>query len=64
MKFKIIDTTDGKYEGETFEAEGIAPVGAEIVHKGTKFKIEEIKAKGNIVIFFCTNYMVITKVIG
>jgi hypothetical protein len=64
MKFKILDTTDGKYEGEIFEAQGIASVGSEIVHKGTSFKVEEIRAKGNIVTFICTNYIVITKVIG
>ena len=64
MKLKIIDTTDGKYEGEIFEAAGLAPVGSEIEHKGTKFKVQEIKAKGLYVTFYCVNYVVVAKMIG
>lgn len=64
MKLKIIETTDGKYEGEIFEAAGIAPVGSEIEHKGTKFKVQEIKAKGSYITFYCVNYVVVAKVIG
>lgn len=63
MKFKILDTTDGKYEGEIFISEGIAPVGSEITHKGTSFKVEEIRAKGSIVTFICANYIVVAKVV-
>ena len=64
MKFKIIETTDGKYEGEIFEAGGIAPVGSVIEHKGTSFKVTEIRAKGQYITFYCANYVVVTKVIG
>jgi hypothetical protein len=63
MKLKIIETTDSKYEGEIFEAEGIAPVGSEIEHKGTKFKVTEIKAKGQYITFYCVNYVVLCKVV-
>lgn len=64
MILKIMDTTDGKYEGEVFEAAGIAPVGSEIEHKGTKFKVQEIKAKGKYITFYCVNYVVLAKIIG
>ena len=64
MKLKILETTDGKYEGEIFEAGGIAPVGSTIEHKGTKFKVTEIRAKGQYITFYCANYVVVTKVIG
>jgi len=63
MRLKIIDTTDGKYEGEIFEAESISPVGSIIEHKGTKFEVQEIKAKGNYITFYCVNYVVLCKVL-
>jgi len=63
MKFKILETTDGKYVGEIVETQGIVPVGEEITHKGTAFTVEEIKAKGQYVTFYCTNYEVIVKVL-
>ena len=64
MTLKILSTTDGKYEGEIFEAAGIAPVGSVIEHKGTKFKVQEIKAKGEYITFYCVNYVVLAKIIG
>ena len=64
MKLKILETTDGKYEGEIFEAAGIAPVGSVIEHKGTRFKVQEIKAKGKYITFYCVNYVVVTKIVG
>ena len=64
MKLKIIETTDGKYKGEIFEAGGIAPVGSTIEYKGTSLKVTEIKAKGQYITFYCANYVVVTKVIG
>ncbi len=63
MKLRIIDTTDGKYEGEIYEADSIAPVGSVITHKGTSFKVEEIKAKGKYITFHCTNYAVTVEVL-
>jgi len=63
MKFKILETTDGKYVGEIVETQGIVPVGEDITHKGTTFKVTEIKAKGQYVTFYCTNYEVIVKVL-
>ena len=63
MKLKIIETTDGKYEGEIFEAGGIVPVGSVIEHKGTSFKVTEIKAKGQYITFYCINYVVLCKVV-
>jgi len=63
MKFKIIETTDGKYVGEVVKTQGISPVGSELTHKGTTFLIEEIKAKGQYITFYCTNYEVIVKVL-
>jgi len=63
MKFKILQTTDGKYVGETVETQGIVPVGQTITHKDTTFIVEEIKAKGNYITFYCSNYVVLVKVV-
>lgn len=63
MKLKILQTTDSKYEGETIEAGGIAPVGTVIEHKGTSFKVTGIKAKGQYITFYCVNYVVLAKVV-
>lgn len=63
MKLKILDTTDGKYQGETIEVDVLSTVGSVITHKGTSFEVQEIKMKGKYVTFSCANYIVLCEVI-
>ena len=64
MKLKILETTDGKYEGETIDVDVLSTIGSTINHKGTSFEVQEIKMKGNYITFYCANYVVLVKVVG
>jgi len=63
MKFKILETTDGKYVGETVEIKSTVSVGESIEYKGINFKIEKIKVKVQYITFYCTNYSVLAEVL-
>ena len=42
MTFEIIDTTDGRHEGELIEIEGKIVPGDEVTHKDVSFKVDDV----------------------
>ena len=63
MKFKILDTTDDKYEGEVFEANSIISPGQRMTYKDTSFIVDKVIQKGNKLTLICANYQVIAELI-
>ena len=57
MELKIIETTDNKYVGEVVVLNEPPKTGDVIVYKDTKFPIEKMEIKDNIIILYCSNYI-------
>ena len=64
MRFRVISTTDGKFVGETVEAESIAGPGESLTHKDVTFEIVEISQNGAYITFYCPNYVALVKVLS
>jgi len=63
MKFKIRETTDGKYCGEIIEATYVAGPGEKLTHKETTFDIIGFKQNNPFITFYCPNYIAVVEIL-
>lgn len=62
IRYKIIDTTDNRYEGSIVEIDFNSLVaGGNFVIGDTVFQIDSIKIKGNYVTLVSSNYIIMMK---
>jgi len=65
MKFRVIDTTDDKYEGDVIEFTGRVMPGDVLEHKGGSIKVDSVSwVSDRVVKLSSSNYIIMLKIIG
>jgi len=65
MVFKIIDTTDDKYEGVTLEYNGKVEPGTILTFNEVSINVDKVEwVSANVVKIISSNYIAVLKVIG